>query len=65
MDNREPNSSSRFILVIALAAAALAMLVLATQVEMPLRAILMAIAFSDIIFIILLQLGHILPGGKR
>jgi hypothetical protein len=32
---------------------------------MPLRAILIAVAFSDVLFLILLQLGHILPGKRR
>lgn len=52
-------------LTFALGIAALLMLVVASQVGMPLRAILIAVAFSDIIFLILLQLGHILPGRRR
>jgi hypothetical protein len=63
--NPEPNPASQTILTFALAIAALLMLVLASRVGMPLRAILIAVAFSDIIFLVLLQLGHILPGKRR
>lgn len=63
--NPEPNPASRTVLTFALGAAALLMLVMATRVGMPLRAILIAVAVSDIIFLILLQLGHILPGKRR
>lgn len=63
--NPEPNPATRTILTFALGITALLMLVLASQVGMPLRAILIAVAFSDIIFLILLQLGHILPDKRR
>ncbi len=63
--NPEPTPASKTMLTFALGIAALLMLVVASQVGMPLRAILIAVAFSDIIFLILLQLGHILPGRRR
>ncbi len=64
---QNPNSSptAKTLITFATATMALVLLVLATQVEMPLRAILIAIAFSDIIFLILVQLGHILPSRRR
>ena len=64
MQNPDSNSSARTMITFATGAMALVLLILATQVEMPLRAILVAIAFSDIIFLILVQLGHILPGRR-
>lgn len=63
--NQEPNAATRTILTFALGIAALLMLVLASQVGMPSRAILIAVAFSDILFLVLLQLGHILPDKRR
>lgn len=53
------------ILIFALAAAALAMFILAALVDMPLRAILVAVGFSEVIFLILLMAGKILPGNRR
>ena len=44
---------------------ALALLVGATQVEMPLQAILIAMAFSEILFVILIFLGKILPDKRK
>ena len=64
MQNPDSNSSAKTMITFATGAMALVLLILATQVEMPLRAILVAIAFSDIIFLILVQLGHILPGRR-
>ena len=64
MQNPNSSSSGKTAITFAIAVMALVMLILATQVEMPLRAILIAVAFSDIIFLILLQLGHILPGRR-
>ncbi len=65
MQDPESTSTAKTMITFAVAAVALVLLILATQVEMPLRAILIAIAFSDIIFLILMQLGHILPGRRR
>ena len=65
MQDPESTSTAKTMITFATAAVALVMLILATQVEMPLRAILIAIAFSDIIFLILVQLGHILPNRRR
>lgn len=65
MQNPKSSSTAKTVTTFALGAMALVMLILATQVEMPLRAILIAIAFSAVIFLILLQLGHILPSRRR
>ncbi len=64
---QNPNSSpaAKTILTFATGTVALVLLILATQVEMPTRAILIAVAFSDIIFLILVQLGHILPSRRQ
>ena len=64
MQNPDSTSTAKTMITFATGAMALVLLILATQVEMPLRAILVAIAFSDIIFLILVQLGHILPGRR-
>lgn len=64
MQNPDSTSTAKTMMTFATGAVALVLLILATQVEMPLQAILIAIAFSDIIFLILVQLGHILPGRR-
>ena len=62
---QEPNSQARTLILFSCAVVALALLVAATQVEMPLQAILIAVAFSEIIFMILVSLGKILPDTRR
>ncbi|MCA9833767.1 MAG: hypothetical protein KC435_07485 [Thermomicrobiales bacterium] len=49
----------------ALGAGVLVMLVIASQVAMPLRAILIAVAVSDLIFLLALQFGNILPDKRK
>lgn len=63
--NQEPNSQVKTILIFACAVVALGLLVAATQVEMPLQAILIAVAFSEITFMILIALGKILPNKRK
>lgn len=65
MNKPNENPTSRTILIFAFAAAALLLLIFATMVDMPLRALLIAIAVSDIIFLGLATLGKKLPGGKQ
>ena len=50
---------------VALGASTLALIIVATQVSMPLRAIIIALAVSDLIFLIILQLGGVLPDKRR
>lgn len=49
----------------ALGAGVLIMLVIASQVSMPLRAILIAVAVSDLIFLLILQFGNVLPDKRK
>lgn len=65
MQNQEMNPQAKTFITFTVALVALVMLILATQVEMPTRAIFVAIAFSDIIFLILLLLGKILPTRRQ
>lgn len=65
MKNSDTNSTSRTVLIFGFAAAALFLLIFATMVEMPLRALLIAIAVSDMIFLLVATLGDKLPGGKK
>lgn len=49
----------------ALGVAVLVMLAIATQVEMPLRAIMVAVAFSTLIFLLILQFGPSIPDKRQ
>ncbi len=60
----EPTNTSA-VLKFALGAGILILLVAASQVAMPLQAILLAIAVSDLIFLLLVQFGGILPDKRR
>ncbi|MCO5215777.1 MAG: hypothetical protein M9934_13950 [Thermomicrobiales bacterium] len=48
-----------------LGAGVLVMLIIASQVEMPLQAILVAVAFSDLILLLILQFGPSVPDKRR
>lgn len=63
--NQVPTGQTRTLLTFSGIVIALALLIGATQVEMPLQAILIAVAFSEIIFVILIFLGKILPDKRR
>lgn len=60
----EENPQAKVVFTFGFAVAALLMLIFATMVDMPLRAILIAVAISDIIFLLIVLLGDKLPGGK-
>lgn len=64
MNQPNENSNSRTILIFSLAAMALLMFIIASQVEMPLRALLIAIGVSDVIFLAIATIGKKLPGGR-
>lgn len=61
------DQTSRMILMFVMVAFALAMFIIASQVGMPLRAIVLALAISDIIFLLLLVAGKLIPDrtGKK
>ena len=63
--NQGPTGQVRTILIFSCTILALALLIGATQVEMPLQAILIAMAFSEILFVILIFLGKILPDKRK
>lgn len=65
MNQPNENSTSRIVLIFGLAVAALFMFIMASMVDMPLRAILIALAVSDVIFLGIVTLGNKLPGGKQ
>lgn len=53
------------IVKLALGAGVLVMLIIASQVEMPLQAILLAVAFSDLILLLILQFGPSIPDKRK
>lgn len=53
------------IIKFALGAGVLILMIVASQVSMPLRAILIAVAVSDIIFLLILQFGGVLPDRRK
>lgn len=61
----EGNPQIRLIFIFGFAVAALLMLIFASMVDMPLRAILIAVAFSNIIFLGLITLGDKLPKKRQ
>lgn len=61
----DENPQAKIVFTFGFAVAALFLLIFASMVDMPLRAILIAVAFSDIIFLAIVLLGDKLPGGKR
>ena len=61
----EENPQARIVFIFGFAVAALLMLIFASMVDMPLRAILIAVAFSDILFLLLILLGDKMPGMRK
>ena len=61
----DENPQMRILFVFGFAVIALLMLIFASMVEMPLRAVFTAIAVSAIIFLGVATLGSKLPGGKN
>lgn len=63
--NFDDNPQAKTLFTFAFAFAALFLLIMATQVQMPMRAILIALAFSDLIFLGIVLLGNKIPGGPK
>lgn len=61
----DDNPAARIVFIFGFAAAALFLLIFSTMVEMPMRALLIAIAVSNIIFLLVALLGDKLPNQKR
>lgn len=64
MSDTGNSPQNQTVLVFVTAFLALLFLILATQVGMPLRAIFVAVAVSDIIFLLVMLLGDKLPGKR-
>lgn len=60
----DENPQARIVFTFGFAVAALLMIIFAAMVDMPLRAILIALALSDIIFLAIILLGDKLPGKR-
>lgn len=58
-------NQTRIILTFAMGFLALLMFVLASQAEMPVQAILIAIGISNAIFLLLLLAGKVIPGNRK
>ena len=61
----DENPQAKIVFTFGFAVAALVLLIFASMVDMPLRAILIAVAISDLIFLGIVLLGDKLPGGRR
>lgn len=61
----DENPQARIVFTFGFAAAALMLLIFASMVEMPLQAIFIALAISDIIFLGIVLLGHKIPGARK
>lgn len=59
------NPQAKTMFTFAFAFTALFLLVIATQVQMPMRAVLLALAISDLIFLGIILLGNKFPGGRK
>lgn len=60
----DQNEPARIVFIFGFAVAALLLLIFASMVDMPIRAILIAIAVSDIIFLAIAVFGNKLPDKK-
>lgn len=65
MNSLNDNPQIKLIFTFGFAIAALFMLIVASQVAMPLRAILIALALSDILFLLFILLGDKFLGGRK
>lgn len=65
MNSFDGNPQAKALFTFVFAFAALFLLIMASQVQMPMRAILIALAFSDLIFLGIVLLGNKIPGGRK
>lgn len=61
----DENDPARIVFIFGFAVAALLLLIFASMVSMPMRAILVAIAVSDLIFLAIAVFGSKLPDKKK
>lgn len=62
--NFDENRTGRIVFTFGFAVAALLLLIFAFMVDMPMRAILIAVAVSNIIFLVIALLGDKLPNKR-